>query len=51
MKENGLVTRMDNGRFSISAKGVDWAEQEEAADRLRADRLLPAVAGAEPNGR
>lgn len=42
LKENGLVTRMDNGRFAVSAKGVDWAEQEEAAERLRADRLLEA---------
>ena len=42
LKENGLVTRMDNGRFSVTAKGVDWAEQEEAAARLRDDRLLPA---------
>jgi predicted transcriptional regulator len=42
LKENGLVTRMDNGRFAVTAKGVDWAEQEEAADRLRADRLLGA---------
>jgi len=42
LKENGLVTRMDNGRFAVTAKGVDWAEQEEAAARLREDRLLPA---------
>lgn len=40
LKENGLVTRMDNGRFAVTAKGVDWAEQEEVAERLRADRLL-----------
>ena len=31
LKENGLVARMDNGRFAVTAKGVDWAEQEEAA--------------------
>jgi len=43
LKENGLVTRMDNGRFAVTAKGVDWAEQEEAAERMRADRLLPAA--------
>jgi hypothetical protein len=42
LKENGLVARMDNGRFSVTAKGVDWAEQEEAAALLRADRLLAA---------
>jgi hypothetical protein len=40
LKENGLVTRMDNGRFAVTAKGVDWAEQEEAAAHLREDRLL-----------
>jgi hypothetical protein len=51
LKENGLVTRMDNGRFSVSAKGVDWAEQEEAAARLREDRLLPASPGASPGAR
>jgi hypothetical protein len=42
LKENGLVARMDNGRFAVTAKGVDWAENEEAAARLREDRLLPA---------
>jgi hypothetical protein len=50
LKENGLVARMDNGRFSVTAKGVDWAEQEEAAERLRADRLLPASPKPEHNG-
>jgi len=43
LKENGLVVRMDNGRFAVTAKGVDWAEQEEASARLREDRLLTAV--------
>ncbi len=43
LKENGLVARMDNGRFAVTAKGVDWAEKEEAAERLREDRLLTAV--------
>lgn len=42
LKENGLVARTDNGRFAVTAKGVDWAEREEAAERLREDRLLPA---------
>jgi len=41
LKENGLVARQDNGRIAVTAKGVDWAEQEEAAAQLRADRLLP----------
>jgi DnaJ domain/PilZ domain len=45
LKENGLVTRMDNGRFAVTAKGVDWAESEEAAETLRADRLLTASGG------
>jgi DnaJ domain len=45
LKENGLVTRMDNGRFAVTAKGVDWAEQEDAAARLREDRLLSASPG------
>ncbi len=51
LKENSLVTRMDNGRFSVTAKGVDWAEQEEAAERLRDARLLPASPGAENSWR
>ena len=42
LKENGLIARMDNGRIAVTAKGVDWAEQEEAAERLRTDRLLQA---------
>jgi hypothetical protein len=47
LKENGLVVRMDNGRFAVTAKGVDWAEKEEASERLREDRLLPASPGAD----
>lgn len=42
LKENGLVVRMDNGRFAVTAKGVDWAEDVEASEHLREDRLLPA---------
>jgi hypothetical protein len=42
LKEHGLIARMDNGRFSVTAKGVDWAEGEEAAGNLREDRLLTA---------
>src|SRR5579863_8652711 len=42
LKENGLVVRQDNGRLAVTAKGVDWAEQEEAAEQLRTDRLLNA---------
>jgi hypothetical protein len=51
LKENGLVVRMDNGRFAVTAKGVDWAENEEATERLREDRLLPAVHEPVANGR
>ena len=43
LKENGLVAKMDNGRYAVTAKGVDWAEGEEAAERLRDDRLLTAA--------
>ncbi len=43
LKENGLIARQDNGRIAVTAKGVDWAEQEEAAEKLRADRLLEAA--------
>lgn len=49
LKENGLVVRMDNGRFAVTAKGVDWAEKEEISERLRADHLLPAPHGAPPS--
>lgn len=45
LKENGLISRQDNGRLAVTAKGVDWAEQEEAAEKLRADRLLEAGSG------
>ncbi len=47
LKENGLVARMDNGRYAVTAKGVDWAEQEEAAEKLRTDRLLQAASVSE----
>jgi len=50
LKENGLVARQDNGRLAVTAKGVDWAEQEEAAEKLRADRLLEAAPGAAQDG-
>jgi len=49
LKENSLIARQDNGRFAVTAKGVDWAEQEEATERLRADRLLTASPKAEDN--
>jgi curved DNA-binding protein CbpA len=37
------TARTDNGRFSATAKGVDWAETEEATERMRVDHLLPAA--------
>jgi hypothetical protein len=49
LKENGLIARQDNGRLAVTAKGVDWAEQEEAAAQLRADRLLVGSHGAQSN--
>jgi DnaJ-domain-containing protein 1 len=42
LKENGLVTKGDNGRFAVTAKGVDWAETEEAAQHSAENRLLTA---------
>ncbi len=42
LKENALIARADNGRVMITAKGVDWAEAEEAAE-IRTDRMLPAA--------
>ena len=41
LRENAFIIRADNGRFSITAKGVDRAESEEAG-RLSNDRLLTA---------
>jgi hypothetical protein len=39
LKETALVQRSDNGRYSITAKGVDRAEADESA-RLANDRLI-----------
>ena len=44
LKENALIARADNGRVQITAKGVDWAESQEAAE-VRTDRMLPAASG------
>jgi len=41
LKENGMLARADNGRFAITAKGVDLAEQQEIAE-ISKDRLLAA---------
>ena len=45
LKEAGMIARQDNGRISVTAKGVDWAEHEEAADKVRTDRLIEAAHG------
>jgi len=39
LRENALIIRSDNGRFSITVKGVDRAEADEG-ERLGNDRLL-----------
>ncbi len=41
LKENALIIRTDNGRYSITAKGVDHLEADDA-EHLANDRLLPA---------
>lgn len=48
LKENALIARGDNGRVMITAKGVDWAEAEEA-ERIREDRLLQAASTERPS--
>lgn len=47
LKENALIARGDNGRLMITAKGVDWAEAEEA-EQIREDRLLQAASTERP---
>jgi hypothetical protein len=39
LRENALIIRSDNGRFSITVKGVDRAESD-TGERLANDRLL-----------
>jgi hypothetical protein len=41
LRENGLIVRADNGRFAVTVKGVDWAEQQEIVE-IANNRLLPA---------
>jgi curved DNA-binding protein CbpA len=41
LKENAWITRSDNGRYSITAKGVDRAER--GVSYVKAGRLLPAA--------
>jgi curved DNA-binding protein CbpA len=49
LKENALVARADNGRFTITAKGVDRVEADEA-EQLLNHRLLAAGNGEGPAG-
>jgi hypothetical protein len=44
LKENSLIARADNGRFAITAKGVDRVETDEAEQLLNRP-LLPAGNG------
>ena len=41
LKENGLIAKGDNARFSITAKGAEKSEQSDAWSNRR-DHLLPA---------
>ena len=43
LKENGLITRSDNARYSITAKGVDFTESEAPDHEMPASHLLPAA--------
>lgn len=42
LREQGMVSRTDNGRYAITVKGVDSAEQADVA-WVRADRMLPSA--------
>ena len=49
LKENGLITRSDNARYSITAKGVDHSEAESPEEVIEVNRLLePARAPSSP---
>ena len=48
LREQALVTRSDNGRYQITVKGVDQAEQIDVA-WVKADHLLEARSS-EPMG-
>jgi len=43
MKENGLITRSDNARYAITAKGVDLAEGDSSEPDRPSNFLLPAA--------
>lgn len=49
LKENGLITRSDNARYAITAKGIDFSESEFADQEIGVNRLLePAQPPASP---
>lgn len=50
LKENGWIARGDNGRLSITARGVERAEELGDLPLVGEDRMLEAPAPA-PNGR
>jgi len=47
LKESGCVTRTDNGRYTITVKGVDRNESDDGA-ALPSNRLLPGAIGKRP---
>ena len=49
LREQGLITRGDNGRYQITVKGVDQAEQADVA-WIKADHLIEAAPSLEPFG-
>ena len=49
LKEQGMIVRSDSGKFQITIKGVDQAEQADVA-WIRADYMLEASRVDEPIG-
>ncbi|HTS46975.1 MAG TPA: DnaJ domain-containing protein [Bryobacteraceae bacterium] len=45
LKENGLISRSDNARYSITAKGVDLTEGDGSETERSSNYLLPAAQG------
>ncbi len=43
LRENGLITRSDNARYAITAKGVDFTETEASEPERPSTFLLPAA--------
>jgi len=46
LRENGLITRSDNARYSITVKGVDYNEGETPEPERPANFLLPGAPAA-----